>query len=971
MRSNLAFLVLLSVFVAGPTNSVAAAVEDEFLSSIRQLTFEGRRAGEGYFSADGTQMTFQSERDLSNPFYQIQLMDMLTGDVATVSPGYGKTTCAWIHPSGQRVIYASTHEDPEARAKMQAELEFRASGQERRYSWDYDEHFEIYTQDLATAHRTNLTNALGYDAEGSYSPDGTRIAFSSNRRAYSGEMSAADAEIFEHDKSYMMDIFIMDADGSNLRQLTDSPGYDGGPFFSPDGSMITWRRFSVDGSIAEIFTMDLATGVEHQLTRTGVMSWAPYFHPSGDYLIYASNAEGFSNFELFLVDAGGTREPVRVTSTEGFDGLPVFSPDGTRLSWTSNRTASKQSQIYLANWNDATARRALQLEVQGAELKTSVYAILATTSADIRAEDAKRHVVRLTDDDMDGRLTGTQGEALATAYVAEVFEQLGLHPGGDGGSFFQSFSFTAGASLSKRNEIFITGLEEPAATVLDSDWRPLALSKNGEIEQANVVFAGYGIVAPASEGQPEYDAYRGLDVTNKWVVVLRYQPESVSPDRRRHLLRYSNLAYKASWAKRHGALGLIVVTGPNAAAKNELVALQMDANTATTSLAAVSITDELASHILHLTGKDLKQLQDELDSGEVVDGFAIPTVTVEAMLDIVREEHRGRNVIGVLAGQQSVGPPLVVGAHVDHLGRGQASGSLARDDEQGEIHRGADDNASGVAGMLESAQYLVDLQRLSKLSAKRDIIFAAWSGEELGTLGSAHYVEQLAGSDDDLQGKVSAYLNFDMIGRVDEQAYLQGTGSSSVWAREIERRNIPVGLSIATSTDPYLPTDSTPFYMQGVPILAAFSGVHEEYSTPRDTENLINYDGLRDITRLMTGIVRSLARSESEPDYVQVERSQGGVGRSNMRVSLGTIPAYGQEEGVVGVKLQGAVKGSPAERAGVQGDDILVGLAGVEIETIYDFMSILGGLKADEETGLTVLRDGKRVNLRVVPTARE
>jgi Tol biopolymer transport system component len=230
-------------------------------------------------------MTFQSERDLSNPFYQIQLMDMLTGDVATVSPGYGKTTCAWIHPSGQRVIYASTHEDPEARAKMQAELEFRASGQERRYSWDYDEHFEIYTQDLATAHRTNLTNALGYDAEGSYSPDGTRIAFSSNRRAYSGEMSAADAEIFEDDKSHMMDIFIMDADGSNLRQLTDSPGYDGGPFFSPDGSMITWRRFSVDGSIAEIFTMDLATGVEHQLTRTGVMSWAPYFHPSGDYLI--------------------------------------------------------------------------------------------------------------------------------------------------------------------------------------------------------------------------------------------------------------------------------------------------------------------------------------------------------------------------------------------------------------------------------------------------------------------------------------------------------------------------------------------------------------------------------------------------------------------------------------------------------------------------------------------------------------
>ena len=260
--------------------------ESALLSQTRQLTFEGRRAGEGYFNADGTQMVFQSERDADNPFYQIYLMDLETGDVEQISPGHGKTTCAWIHPTNRKVLYASTHDDPAAREKMQAELDFRASGKERRYSWDYDESFDIYAQDRDTGERRNLTAVLGYDAEGAYSPDGSQIVFASNRHAYSEPVSADDAAIFEHDKSYMMELYLMDADGSNVRRLTQTPGYDGGPFFSADGKRITWRRFSRDGATAEIYTMDLASGVERQLTRMGVMSWAPYFHPSGDSVSY-------------------------------------------------------------------------------------------------------------------------------------------------------------------------------------------------------------------------------------------------------------------------------------------------------------------------------------------------------------------------------------------------------------------------------------------------------------------------------------------------------------------------------------------------------------------------------------------------------------------------------------------------------------------------------------------------------------
>lgn len=958
------------MLAVGAVDAIAAetAVEGDFLSATRQLTFEGRRAGEGYFSADGSRMIFQSERDAVNPYYQIHLMDLETGDVERLSPGHGKTTCAWIHPSDNKVLYASTHDDPQARAKMQAELDFRASGKQRRYAWDYDEQYEIYSHDLDSGKRINLTNSLGYDAEGAYSPNGQQIVFASNRRAYYDVLTAEEKAIFEHDKSFMMDIYIMNADGTNVRRLTDSPGYDGGPFFSADGRKITWRRFSKDGSRAEIFTMDLATGEEKQLTRMGVMSWAPYFHPSGDYLIFASNREGFANFELFLVDAGGVREPVRVTHTNGFDGLPVFSPDGRRLAWTTNRTANKQSQIFWADWNDANARRLLGLDEQGVAIAVPEAPGMAATATSISAEDARLHVERLTAEDMAGRMTGTDGERLATDYVATVFKHLGLTPAGDDATWFQSFPFTAGASLGTGNRLTVGGVE--ARTELDRDWRPLVFSRNGDVEPAGVVFAGYGIVAPGSEQVPDYDAYGELDVEGKWVMVLRYLPESVPPAWRRHLLHYADLAYKASVAKQRGALGLIVVTGPHAQAKQRLVELSRDGGGGTTSIAGVSISDALAAGLLAPSGKKLADLQAALDKGEVSEGFALDDVTLAASLQITREKSQGRNVVARLSSGDSALPMVVVGAHVDHLGRGEGGGSLATEDERGAIHPGADDNASGVAAMLEVAQYLTDLNARGKLGAKRDVLFVAWSGEEIGTLGSLHFVEQLAGSGE-LKDKVSAYLNMDMVGHLRDKLYLQGTGSSPLWSREIERRNVPVGLALATNTDPYLPTDSTPFYLRGVPILHAFTGAHEDYSTPRDTADKLNYEGIRDTARLIAGIARSLARAEQAPEYVAVKRKAGGIARKHLRAYLGTIPAYGQEEGAKGVKLQGAVKGAPAEQAGVTNGDVLVRLGDVEIENIQDFMSALGGLKAGEPTTMVVVRDGQRVTLDVVPGARD
>jgi Tol biopolymer transport system component len=341
-------------------SSAADAGEREFLSRVRRLTLEGRRAGEGYWSKDGRRIVFQSEREPGNPFYQIYRLDLTTGETDRVSPGIGKTTCAFFDPATGDVLFSSTHHDQRS-AQLQAdELAFRASGQERRYSWDYDPEMEIYVRRAVTGALDRLTDARGYDAEASYSPDGRFIVFSSTRRAYERDLTGAERQQLELDPSFFGEIYLMRADGSDVRRLTFTDGYDGGPFFSPDGTRIVWRRFDEQGLIADIWTMNLDGSDTRQITDFGAMSWAPYVHPSGRYVIFSSNKLGFENFELFIVDLDGRTEPVRVTYTDGFDGLPVPAPDGGQLAWTSNRAGGREGQIYLAQWNHQAALARLQ-----------------------------------------------------------------------------------------------------------------------------------------------------------------------------------------------------------------------------------------------------------------------------------------------------------------------------------------------------------------------------------------------------------------------------------------------------------------------------------------------------------------------------------------------------------------------------------------------------------------------------------
>ncbi len=360
--SSVSFLLAAPGFAAGSAPQEAGGSrsdESRFLTRIRRLTVEGRRAGEGYFSPDGTEIVFQSEREPGNPFYQIYLLSLETGDTERISPGIGKTTCAFISPKSGDILFGSTHLDPRSAELQQAERDFRASGQERRYAWDYDPAMDIFVRERVSGSLTRLTEARGYDAEASYSPDGEWIVFTSIRSQYDHELTPEEARQAEFDPSWFGEIWIMRADGSGQIRLTRTPGYDGGPFFFPDGSRIVWRRFSEDGLIADIWSMLPDGSDQRQLTDFGAMSWAPYVHPSGEYILFASNELGFSNFEVYLVDAAGEKEPVRITTAEGFDGLPVPTPDGRGIAWTSTRHGGDGGQIYLADWNHEEALAAL------------------------------------------------------------------------------------------------------------------------------------------------------------------------------------------------------------------------------------------------------------------------------------------------------------------------------------------------------------------------------------------------------------------------------------------------------------------------------------------------------------------------------------------------------------------------------------------------------------------------------------
>ncbi|MGE4131188.1 MAG: M28 family peptidase, partial [Bdellovibrionales bacterium] len=713
--------------------------------------------------------------------------------------------------------------------------------------------------------------------------------------------------------------------------------YDGGTLFSPDGKRLTFRRFSPDGHSAEVYTIGVDGTDEKRITNMKAMSWAPFYHPTGDYLIFASNKYGHANFELFIVDVQGRRDPVRVTEWDGFDGLPVFTPDGRKLVWT-HADKGTEGQLYEADFNDAEARELLSLPAA------------TPVPAPIMA-----WIDYLTQPKFAGRMTGSPQEPEYLGTIAEHMAGIGLKP--VGGNYMQAFEFTDGVRLGVKNQAQLKGSGTSTALPVDVDWIPTSDSKLGPTPEAQIVFAGYGIVAPSDQGQPAYDAYEGLDVKGRWALVFDGIPNEISNERRYHLNFYSRIAHKALAARQAGAIGLLVIDDANS---SKPLALKFEGRGAQAALPILRLSPRIADQLLTFTGQSREDWTEKLSQGEVA-GATVKAWMLKARVDLQFTRNRAHNVVGILRVPGAT-KSVVIGAHGDHLGQGQTGHSLAKGDQRGLAHPGADDNASGVAAVLSMAKDITQKYQARQITLRQNIVFAIWSGEEVGILGSTDFLQK------NPVGPISAYINLDMVGRLRDHLIVQGVGSAQDWTTWLEPVAQRAPVSIKLQSDPYLPTDALSFYLKRIPAISFFTGAHPEYHTPADKPELINSAGLLAVAGVVQDLAVELA-GEANPAlrYQKVESTdRGNGGGRGFRLYLGTIPDYSSET-QAGVKISGTSKNSPAEKAGLKPGDVIVELGGIKINTMNDYVYCLQALKADAPAKMRVLRAGAETTLEIVP----
>lgn len=879
------------------------------LSGLVQLSRGGENA-EAYWSPDGRELIFQSSRP---PFACDQIFRIPadgSGAATLVSTGKGRTTCSYFLQGGQRVLYSSTHLAGPACPPPPD----RSHG----YVWSIDPGYEIFTARPDGADLVRLTENQAYDAETTVCPKDGSLIFTSTR----------DGDL---------DLYRMDADGKNVKRLTNTPGYDGGAFFSPDCAKIVWRasrpkpgpeldeyrRLLAQGLVRptqlEIWTANADGTDARQVTYLNAASFAPSFFPSGKRIIFSSNygdPKG-REFDLWAIDVDGT-DLERITWTAGFDGFPVFSPDGTRLAFASNRNGTQpgETDVFVARWVEKPA----------------------TTPPDppsptAGAERFRDDVRWLADDAREGRGIGSAGLDQARKWIAGRFASLGLEPAGADG-WLETFDVPVAVEVRPGTAVRLDG----AAIAADA-FRPNSFSASGEAA-GEVVTADYGITAP----ELGIDDYKGVEAKGKIVALRRFVPEGgpfADPKVER---RYGDLRYKAWNAREHGAVGVIFLDypvpaspGASPAAESPLPPLALDPVDAGGDVGIPAVTVKREAGASLFTGSHRASLE----------------------IDLERKTKPASNVLGVIhAGAPDRLPGvLVIGAHYDHLGHGGTS-SLAPDSH--EIHNGADDNASGTAALLEVARELAG-QR-GKL--RRDVYLIAFSGEEEGTLGSTFFTRHpTAGLK---TADVVAMLNMDMVGRLrGNQVAVLGGESAAEW-KEIVPAVCDRDLVRCTlSGDGYGPSDHSPFYAAGVPVLHFFTGPHEDYHRPSDDADKINAAGGARVALLVANLATEIAARPDRPTYKSAPAPAPVGDVRSYGATLGTIPDYAGD-GRPGVLLAGVRAGSAAEQGGLRRGDLLVGLSGKEIRDIHDFMFILQRAKPGEKATAVVIRDGQKVEMEVV-----
>lgn len=554
-----------------------------------------------------------------------------------------------------------------------------------------------------------------------------------------------------------------------------------------------------------------------------------------------------------------------------------------------------------------------------------------------------RWVQALSDPALEGRAAGTAGGDRAARYLAERFQELGLGPGGDGGGYLQAFDVPTGVRLGPDNALaVVTPGRSPQTFAPGAAFLPLAFSEDGAVE-GEVVFAGFGITAPALG----YDDYAGLEVRDRVVLVMTGEPRERDPRgpfRAPEHFHYGELRHKVLNAREHGARAVLVVERPG---RGPDAPEPLRGTTPSWGIVAVSVTQAIAAALLAPAGLDLSALGDEIDRTLAPASRPLGGVRARVRVSLVRERGRTANVVGLLPGTDPGlrDQAVVVGAHHDHLGRGgPASLDPAR---SGAIHPGADDNASGTAAVLALAEAFARAG-----GTRRTLVFVAFGAEEIGLLGSNHYVQHPAVP---LEQTV-AMVNLDMVGRLRERLHVMGVDTGQGLRTLVEQAAAELGVALALRGDGVAPSDHTPFLTRERPVLFVTTGPHEDYHRPSDTWDRIDAEGLRTVTRLVYRVVRALADQQTPPIFVRVPGPPGGsAGSRGYGPYFGIVPDFG-ESPTPGVRVSGVRPGSPAERAGVQAGDVIVRFGGVAVRTLDDLTFVLRSRRPGDVVEVTVRR---------------
>ena len=569
-----------------------------------------------------------------------------------------------------------------------------------------------------------------------------------------------------------------------------------------------------------------------------------------------------------------------------------------------------------------------------------------TSSSEITEDEIMNHIRFLSHENREGRLPGTRGSKDAIAYLIKNFKSYGVKPA-FGKSYTQPFNIKTGIQLGSLNNLVIN----KDTMAVESDYLPLFFSANGSFS-GEVVFAGYGF--QINEKELQWDDYKGLDVKDKWVIVMRHSPERNQP----HSIYapHSPLHKKMLVAKDNGAKGIIFVSQIE---DEELYPLRYVSGFKNNEAPAIILSKNIANRIFERVGWSTKKVQDEMNQNLKPLSFQLGVLNINVSIDLEPVVKKAANVVGEIRSRNREfrDEYVLIGAHFDHLGMGGA-GSGSRKPEENQIHPGADDNASGTAGLLELAQ---------KLSAninylKRSVLFVGFDAEEKGLLGSKHFIE----SSPIKIENITTMINMDMIGRMSDSSYtVGGVGTSPSFEYLLDSLKTGRPFNLIMNKPGFGPSDHAAFYTKDIPVLFFFSGVHDEYHTPADTWQLINLQGEKHILNFIYDLTYYLSRAPKRPVFQEAGPKTKQMGSpKKFTVTFGIMPSYSSTE--KGLEVDGISRSDgPAAVAGIKKGDIIKSINKKPISDIYEYMDRLSTLRAGMTVPVLIERDGEKILLNV------